>query len=866
MKRYIIGIVLSFVTLSISLPLCARTVISINESWRFAKSAEADVSQADVSSWQAVNIPHTWNAQDAYVEKNYFRGSCWYAKEFSAPTSFANKSVYLQFEGVQSYAQVFLNGKLLGEHKGGYTAFGFDISNALLIGQKNRLMVKVNNENKEIAPLHGDFTIWGGIYRDVYLTINEKVHIGFGQLSDKGVQITTPKVSEKLATVNVKTQTENNTSNKQNIILLQKIFNQKDELISTVERKVELRPNEKKIVNINFSPIANPQLWSPDSPTLYKVKTSILDAKTKLVTDEITNQIGFRWYSIDPEKGFFLNGKHLKLVGVNRHQDFDELGSALTDDFHRRDVQLMKDMGVNFLRIAHYPQDNALLNECDKQGIVVWEEISMVDYISINTEFYDNCKQNLEEMIAQHFNHPSVVMWGFMNEIFLRLSNVTTPQTIGLFQQKTVEIAQKLNQVAKEKDPSRFTTIALHIDSAYRKAGLCDVTDILGWNVYKGWYGDDIKDFATYMDTEHRMNPHRPLIVSEYGAGSDRRIHSQKGRSFDFSTEYQQQFHEAYLPYILERDYIAASSMWNMNDFGSADRDESMPRINNKGLLYYNRTPKDVFYYYKSMLSKSPVAHIATRDWDKKILFEDKATAVYPVKIYSNQKEVELFVNNKSMGVKQPTNCTVVFDVPFSDGKSTLIAKSKGVEDATVVECEVLPSDLRISTSKSLEIGVNCGVQCDFTDDKSKFTWLADRAYEKGKFGYIGGEMYQSKPWVTGFIDQISGTRNVPLFQTIRLGATAYQFDLPDGEYEVELSFTEPKSDGTKIPTENVFDVVINGEIVLADWNIAENGGRLFAITKKIATKSVENKGIRIDFLTKKGKSLVSAIKVCRIK
>ena len=857
----------------ISSNLCARTVVSINDSWGFAKRDIAIGAVSDETNWEKVNLPHTWNAQDGYVDKNYFRGTCSYKKMLTMPSVAVDKVIYLQFEGVLSFAQVYLNGKWVGEHKGGYTAFGFDISKAVLFGQKNELLVKVNNENKDIAPLHGDFTCWGGIYRDVKLITTEKVRFAVGKYADDGILIRTPQVSADNASVHILAQLSNQSLVSQKVILKSIIRKQTGEIVASQSLKVALNPLESIPIVLDKLKVKSPSLWSPESPNLYVVETLMMDQKSNQIIDQLTNNIGFRWFSMDGQKGFFLNGKHLKLVGVNRHQDFDGLGSALTDDFHRSDVQIMKDMGVNFLRIAHYPQDKALLDACDKQGILAWEEIPMVDIVSFNDDYYANCETNLKEMIYQHLNHPSVIAWGFMNEIYLWVNKTIPKEKRESYYKHTVAIAHKLDSVVHKIDPSRLTTMALHVDSAYETSGLAKITDVVGWNVYKGWYGDEMSDFCKFMDAQHADFPNRPLIVSEYGAGSDRRIHTQHGQSFDFSMEYQQQFHEAYLPYILARDYIAGSSMWNMNDFGSADRDESMPRINNKGLLYYNREPKDIYYYYQAMLSKSSVVHIATNDWFLRTAvseLDNQKVSLQPVKVYSNLNEAELLVDGHSYGIKKMVNCNAVWSVPFHNGKSTIVARSVDKahpgQDATTVEFKIIPSDLQASSNQSLEIGVNCGSNCDFTDDKSKFTWLADRPYKERGFGYMGGEIYKSKPWVVGFIDQVFETRNVPLFQTIRYGATGYRFDVPNGEYEVELSFTEPNTANQKIlPKENVFDVVVNGIVVFPAYNIAENGGRLFSITKKIATKAVSGLGINIELKAIKGTTLISAIKVVRV-
>lgn len=839
---------------------------SINEAWYFSKQNCNNVFDAKVD-WQKINIPHTWNSEDALLVKNYFKGNAWYKKEFSLDAGNKDKIIYLQFEGVFSYAEIYLNNKRIGSHKGGYSAFQFDISDDVVFDKANQLLVKVNNENKDIPPLMGDFTFWGGIYRDVNIVTTHKIHIKPNEYGGNGVYIQTPQVDSSKATIRATVEYENKTLLNQKVELQCIVRNPQNRIVAKQNMLLTLKPNVTGKITFDKLFVNSPELWSPEMPNLYTVETMMVNKKTKSVYDRQISTTGLRWFTVDSEKGFFLNGKHLKLVGVNRHQDFEGLGSALTDDFHYRDMQLIKEMGANFIRIAHYPQDEAILNACDKLGLVAWEEIPLVETVLLSNEFTKTCETNFKEMVFQHYNHPSVVMWGLMNESVwgsIRLYNENERQP---YIARTHQIALRLDSISKAIDPYRLTTIAHHGDrDAYHKAGLCDATDVVGWNVYNGWYGGDTKGFAETVDDEHAKFPAQKMMVSEYGAGSDKRLHTQNGQSFDFSIEYQQQYHETILPYILNRDFLAATAVWNMFDFGSANRDESMPRVNNKGLAYYNRTPKDVYYYYQAMLSDKKMVHIATRDWYT--LTETSASDIlfYPVKIYTNATQVELFLNGKSVGIKMPGNCNVLFNVPFIDGKNTLVAKTMdGKEDVSSVNCTIIPVKLSESKDKLLSVGINCGSNCSFTDDKSGFTWLADREYKPGSFGYIGGEFYRPNEYKIGITDQVNGTRNNPLFQTFRIGATAYKFDVPDGEYEVELCFNEPKTENL-VSTENVSDVYINQIRVLQNWNIASKSGRLFGVTHKLKVETENSKGIEIVFKTLKGVSLIAAIKVSKIR
>ena len=669
--------------------MAQRATYSLNDAWFFSK--QSIKNNANVA-WKKVNIPHTWNAEDALKVKNYYKGDAWYKKEFTLSKTNTDKTIYLQFEGVLSYTEVYLNEQLLGIHKGAYSAFQFDISNYVSFDKPNTLLVKVNNENTDIPPLMGDFTFWGGIYRDVNIITMEKVHFKSNEFGGKGVYIQTPEVNANSATIKSTIECENQTLQTKKLEVMCSVRNKNKELVAVQTTKLSLKPNTKSKIVFEKLNVKSPLHWSPDSPNLYTVETKIIDSKTKIEYDRIVSNVGLRWFSIDSEKGFFLNGKHLKLVGVNRHQDFEGIGSALTDDFHWRDMQLIKNMGANFIRIAHYPQDKNVLEACDKFGLIAWEEIPIIEAVLLDSAFTKTCETNFKEMVYQHYNHPSVVLWGIMNESIWGSIRLYTETERKPYIERTQQIAVRLDSISRAIDPNRLTTIAHHGDRpAYQKAGLNDITDVVGWNVYNGWYGGDTKGFAETVDAEHADYPNRVLMVSEYGAGSDKRLHTLSGQSFDFSIEYQQQYHEAILPYILERDFLAATAAWNMFDFGSANRDESMPRINNKGLCYYNRIPKDVYYYYQAMLSPKKMLHIATRDWTT--LTQTSATDKlnYPLKVYSNCKKIEIWVNGVSVGTNTVYNANAVWNVDFKAGKNTIIAKGDDeIEDVALVNCNII--------------------------------------------------------------------------------------------------------------------------------------------------------------------------------
>lgn len=869
--------------LCVSFSYAQRYEISFNENWRFFKGDTLQVLELgfDDSKWKKVHLPHTWNKQDALNDRNYYRGVAWYRKGFNVQNTTAGTRTFVRFEGALMRSEVFVNGKLAGIHEGGYSAFTVDITELLIPDSRNLIAVKVDNSPMDIPPLSGDFTLWGGIYRDVWLVQTAPVHFDMLNHGSKGVFIKTPEVSEKQAKVSVNGTFINHTSQKQKLRVVSVIEDPSGKKVTEWATRIMAAPGVQTAFNQLSQPIINPALWSPDRPNLYRITTKLVDEKSGQQLDEVINPLGFRWYRFDADSGFYLNGQPLKLVGVCRHQDFEGLGSALTDEMHRRDMQLIKDMGMNFIRISHYPQDDAVLEACDRLGLVVWEEIPIVDMVSENPAFFDVCKNNLLDMIRQHYNHPSVMMWGYMNEAILGTVRKIPAEKQPLIFEKTVELSNQLHQLLKQEDPARYSVFAQHGDAElYQKLGLSDIVDIVGWNLYQGWYGGPAADFGKFIDAEHKKFPQRVHIISEYGAGSDVRVHSTQPECFDFSTEYQQLYHEALLPQILERRFIAGSALWNLIDFGSAIRDESMPRINNKGLIYYNRVPKDVYFYHKAMLSKQPVLHIASRDWVHRAgIIASNQQLKQPVKIYANVPEVELWVNGVSQGIKKVENCTAVWDVPFIRGNNIVETTSRYgdqlLRDVLMISMQTYPekaSDLL----DNFELAVNVGSTAFFTDDKSGLIWLPDRSYTPGSWGYVGGEIYRLNPWRLGIQVEVQGTRNQPLYQTFNAGLEAYRFDVSDGLYELELHFADPGEKRTELLNDvgsaantvkkaSTFNVLVNGKTVISNFSPAREYGVVTAAARKLVVKASNNQGINVSFKAIEGLTLLNGIKLRKL-
>ena len=829
---------------------------SINDSWEFR--------MPDAKAWTRVHLPHTYN-QDAYFGRDYYRGKALYRRALPIDSVDPSKRYYIRFDAASKRADVSLNGNKLGSHPGGYTAFTYDITGFLNPGQYNLLEVTVDNDSPDIAPISADFTFWGGIYRDVWLIDRELQHFSMTDHGvDGAVYVSTPLVNEKEAVVEVRPVVTNDADKAANLTVTSTVTAPDGKVVATMKKDVKLAPKQSMQLDLKSDKILNPHLWSPDSPTLYNVKTVITDKKTKRELDRHETRTGFRWWNFDGEKGFSLNGRPMKLRGFNRHQDQAPYGVAVTDEVARRDIRLMKDLGANFIRISHYPQDDAIVRACDELGLLVWEEIPIVNIVYDTPGFADNCELNLTEMIRQHYNHPSVIAWGYMNEILLVTPGPDRKEWPE-FRDRTVALAQRLEKKLKEEDPARSSVMAFNMTNLYNEIGL-DLEDVAGWNLYHGWYVGELKGFNEFCEDQHRRYPDHPVIISEWGAGSDRRIHSDHSRPFDFSIEYQQKYVEHYLPFIEQTDYISGSAYWNFIDFNVAARQESMPRVNNKGAFYNDRTPKDVAYYFKAMWQDPdsvPVLHIASRDYDNRLQTPD---GKHLVKVYSNLPEVTLTANGKLIGTRKTDNCFAVFDVELPVGKNSLMAASSG----GIIDVMTLDVRPVASLSKGEDFGINIGSNCSFTSDLSNAVWMDDAPYSKERgYGYLAGEPKSTTSEIYNAAD--CG----PLFQTWLSGPVEYRVDAPQGTYEVELFMADTSrpapalanlldKSAEKASEAARCDVLINGNVVEKGFSPADGGFYQTAFRRKyIVDNSADAITVRLNPL--EGTPTLAAIKLVRL-
>ena len=868
-----------------------RVVYTINDGWKFTKGSpfEAQLTGCDDSSWETVNIPHTWNDKDADDETpGFYRGPVWYRKQLFIDKSQEGRQAVIYFEGANQEVRFYLNGQFVGEHKGGYTRFCFDITSHLRYGQENLFAIYVNNVyNPNIPPLSADFTFFGGIYRDVYLQFMNPVHIATNDYASSGVYIRTPEVNNSAASVEITTLLTNDMPQATEIRVENIICDADGKEVKKTQAEVKLAAGETKTDISKKIKIDSPRLWDIDDPYRYMVYTRILDKRKGTLLDEVVNPLGLRWFKFDSEKGFFLNGKGRKLIGTARHQDYFQKGNALRDELHVQDVLLLKEMGGNYLRVSHYPQDPVIMEMCDKLGIVTSVEIPVVNAVTETEEFLHNSVEMAKEMVRQDFNRPSVMIWGYMNEIFLRRP-YTEGKQLEDYYRFTEKVARALEATIREEDPSRYTMMAYHnMPQYYEDAHLTEIPMIQGWNLYQGWYEPDINEFQRLLDRAHKAYKGKVLMVTEYGPGVDPRVHSYQPERFDFSQEYGLVYHKHYLNEMMKRPFIAGSSLWNLNDFYSESRVDAVPHVNNKGVVGLNREKKDVYWFYKTALSRRPILVIGNREWKSRggVVNTAQKECIQSVPVFSNAEEVELFVNNKSLGKKKIENNYALFDVPFVGGENLLeavaVTGDNKLRDMLRIQFQLVGSQLKDEAVPFTELNVMLGSPRYFEDRAANVAWIPEQEYKPGSWGFIGGTSYRRQ---TGFgtmlgsdID-IHGTDMNPIFQTQRVGIKSFKADVPNGEYSVYLHWAELESDKERealvynlgadseqtFAGNRSFGISINGTTVSDDFNVARDYGYARAVIKKFVITVKDGKGVSVDFHKKEGEPILNAIRIYR--
>ena len=638
-----------------------RKIININRKWSFRKGV-SEVPAVVPADWDFVNIPHCWNAIDGQDGGNdYFRGTCCYVKDIDMEEIPTADKYYLEINGANSSATVYMNGNKLASHDGGYSTWRVDITEELAKG--NKLAITVDNAaNETVYPQMADFTFYGGLYRDVNIIAVSESHFELDYYGGRGIAIT-PKVVGSDAKVTFEAFV---TNKKEGQMINYIIKDKKGDVITTLKTDEDVETIE----------IKNVVLWNGrKNPYLYTAEIELLDGDK--VIDKVSTRFGCRTFEIDPERGFILNGEEYPLRGVSRHQDRWGIGNALLPEHHKEDMEYIYEMGANTIRLAHYQHDQYFYDLCDEYGMVIWAEIP---YISKHMPTgRENTISQMKELIVQNYNHPSIVVWGLSNEISMNGSN-----------NDLLENHKILNDLCHEMDKTRLTTIAVvsmcSMDDPYLQ-----IPDVVSHNHYFGWYGGDTSMNGPWFDNFHAKFPNIPVGMSEYGCEA-LNWHTSNPQQGDYTEEYQAYYHEELIKQLFGRKYIWATHVWNMFDFGADARAEGGENgQNHKGLMTFDRKyKKDAFYAYKAWLSDDPFVHICGKR------YVDRVEDVTKVTVYSNQPEVALYVNGKLLEKQTSENHFFYFNVPNNSVTKIKAAAGDCTDESVIRKVEVFNEDYRL--------------------------------------------------------------------------------------------------------------------------------------------------------------------------
>jgi beta-galactosidase len=674
-------IITLFLALAVSGRLQAREDTLINSDWRFQQGDPAGLSgqatsPADpnwsVSSWQTVTLPHCWGWEEAMAGKPIYRGPGWYRRDLNL-TPQAGQRYFVRFEAASSVADVYLNGRLLGEHRGAFGAFCFEITTNLSADGKNLLAVRVNNAPApDLAPLSGDFSVYGGLYRSVHLIETASEHLDLTDHGSPGVAWLQTSVTAARAVLDVTAQVCNSTQQTAKLSLVARVLDAEGRSVAETTQDFTAAKDANAPYFLRVT-VPKPHLWNgrPD-PYLYRAVVELRSGAE--VVDSVEEPLGLRFYSVDPDKGFFLNGKPYHLHGVDKHQDWYGKGWAVSNADLDQDIALIKEIGATVVRCAHYQHPDYFYTLCDRAGILVWAEIPQVNEVRETVEFEDASRNQLLDLIRQNINHPSIFAWSLFNEL---RNDTDDPH----------RVLQNLNAVAHGEDPTRPTIAATCVEDYPQ---MNRITDLLGWNIYPGWYRDKIGDYGRVLDSERATSKQGGFCVSEYGAGANPAQHEDNPKQPTpggpwHPEEWQAEVHEAAWAAMKARPFVWGTFVWNMFDFAVATRHEGgVDGRNDKGLVSYDRqTRKDAFYFYKANWSAEPFVYITSRR------FTERTNAVTNVKIYANAGPVELSLNGVSLGkVAKGTNGIYLWNnVQLKPGENQVAVQARHAGTNLVDQC-----------------------------------------------------------------------------------------------------------------------------------------------------------------------------------
>lgn len=653
-----------------------RKVESFNQDWAFFQPKNdtynfnfengQDLKLTSIDLWEKVNLPHTFNKDDMQKDRNFYTGTVVYQKKLKLALEQANKRIYLKFEGVGQVAQIYENNKYIGAHKGGYSQFAFEITHSLNKETENVITVLANNQaRKDVIPVNQFlFPIYGGIYRPVSLITTDKTNFTVTDDAAPGILIKQKNVSKQSALVEVSAKFTTTETQTQNLTLETSIVDSKGKVVTTKKSPVAVSPQGTTYLTEEFQ-MKNPHLWDGvRDPYLYSVKSRLLKGSQEI--DAVTQPLGIRKVEVIPGKGFILNGKSYPMHGVSRHQDLWGYGSALSVEQHRADMELMKEMGVTTLRLAHYQQASQMYELADEYGFLVWAEIPFVNAVSYQES--ENAKQQMTELVKQNYNHPSIYVWGIHNEVYSKTRDEQVPT-----------LSKQLNEIAKQLDPGRFTSAVNGYSEIDRQENL--TTDIQGINHYYGWYSGEIMDLEKWAKNLEEKFPTYKIILSEYGADGNMDQSSEMPQKpanvvngTFFPENYQTETHIQQWAIIEKHPIIAASYVWNMFEFAVPMWNRGGVNARNlKGLISFDRKrKKDSFYWYKANWNPEPILYLANRRDNK------RTNSTSKIQAFSNLKNPKFIINGQEFTPKNGVNAKhwVLENVNLRKGENIIKAQA----------------------------------------------------------------------------------------------------------------------------------------------------------------------------------------------
>lgn len=866
----------------------ARHVTELSTGWRFHPGDAPDEAIApifDNASWESVTVPHSWNRVGYYRPDpashlnradtvNKAQGAGWYRLRFTPPADARGKRAWLEFDAASRIASVWLNGKKLGDHAGGFSRFRLDATTALKPGEKNILVVRADNTapssegsaTSDILPLTGDFFVHGGLYRPVRLVTVDPVHVDLADLGGPGVYAATTSASTEAARIDMRARITNDGTRRGPVVITASLIDAGGRTAATTRQAISPAPGATLEAPLALT-VPTPHLWQGvDDPYLYTLTVDVTGGGGRLL-DRVRQPFGIRTIAIDPAKGLFLNGRHAQLRGVGYHQDREGKGWAIDPVDVAGDMAILREMGVNTIRLTHYQHAQTIHDLADRYGLLLWDEIPLVSAWTRRGELeprpalLDNARQQLRELIRQNGNHPSVITWGIANEV--DFGNSFPAFLTGYPDGKTPDpmpLLRMLQDLARSEDPTRPTALATCCEGRLFDKGTeipttAVAADLGGANRYFGWYFGVPGDLGPQLDALHAKRPHQPLAVTEYGAGGATTIHTDDvhggpidSRGTSQPEEYESYIHEEAWKALKVRPYLWATWLWNAFDFATTIRNEGDAQdINTKGLVTYDRRiRKDAYFFYKANWTATPTVHVNGRR------YADRAYRVTDVPVYSNAPTTDLMLNGRALGIRTdcPDRICVWERVALAPGANVVVARGRFASGAVEDRITWALSD---DAAANVRIDAGAVVAAPAT-----VRFGSDAFFTGGTTGTLNKPADYGKPAVAA---TIAGAKDAAVAATYREGRFSYDVPLAAGRYRVTLTFVEPLFGAGQ----RVFGVTANGRPIFKALDIAQAAGGRAVALRRTADVTVKGGVLHLSFEPVKGEAIVSAIEISEV-